>query len=454
MKVLVFVEHDIICRNFIMSGALSTLAQTATVKFIFPGSGKRMKLDPSRLNLGAPFETIVVDDVRQQTWRWILFADQLRPRGGDHERAIRRMRRATLGWKASLLLTAANLPVASGYFRRLIRKRLETHPNIGLSQLLDRERPDVVLHPSVLESVFMNDLVVECGSRSVPLVVAMNSWDNPSTKRAVVGKPDLLLVWGPQTHGHALRFMQQPESQIKVFGAAQFDVFLDPARVTREQYCRNLGVDPDDHLVLFAGSNAQTDEVATLEAIEQAKSDGRLERISVVYRPHPWGGGGKGGERLVGAKWRHIRVDPNMQAYIDGLANDRTKISLPDARDTHDLLTVVDTVVSPLSTILLEAMMHGKRPIAFTPTDAAGSALMANNLPMLHFKEFLELPQVGVAKSTSELVELLGTVLRSANAADPVEFRKAADWFVRPFASPWRSRIVDLLKDVVARGVR
>ena len=31
--------------------------------------------------------------------------------------------------------------------------------------------------------------------KKIPLIVIMNSWDNPSTKRAVIGKPDWLLVW-------------------------------------------------------------------------------------------------------------------------------------------------------------------------------------------------------------------------------------------------------------------
>jgi hypothetical protein len=452
VKVLVFLEHDIICRNFVMSGALSLLPRAFDVKFVFPDeSGKRMKLDPATLDLGAPFERLKVDNLRQQTWRWVLFSQQMRLRAGDHERAIRNVRRQTLGWKASLLLTLANFPVGSWIFQRVIDRRLAEHPNRDLGSLLDRERPDVVLHPSVLESVFMNDLVVECASRHIPFVVAMNSWDNPSTKRAVVGRPDLLLVWGPQTYQHARRFMDQPEDQLEQFAAAQFDVFLEPPRITREQYCRKLGLDPATRLVLFAGSNAQIDEIATLEAIDQAMSSGRLRNVSVIYRPHPWGGGGRGGHRLAGASWKNITIDPTMLAYIEELAENRGRISLPDARDTHDLISAVDVVISPLSTILLEAMIHGKLPVAFVPEDEAGSEMMANNLPMLHFEEFLELPDVHVARSTPDLLHLLQTSLQATDdRAIQQSLKATAQWFVKPFDRPWRERIVDRLAELVA----
>ncbi|MCC7250938.1 hypothetical protein [Hyphomicrobium sp.] len=452
MKVLVFLEHDIICRNFVMSGALAALPRAADVKYVFPDDGgKRMKLDPAALPLGAPFERLKIDSIRQQTWRWVLFADQLRLRPGEHERAIRNFRRQVLGWKAALLLTVAGLPVASSIFRRMVDRRLVEHPNREMDELLDRERPDVVLHPSVLESVFMNDLVAACKERKIPLVVAMNSWDNPSTKRAVVGKPDLLLVWGPQTYEHARRYMAQPEHQMEEFGAAQFDIFLDEPRVTREGYCREIGLDPAKRLVLFAGSNAQTDELSTLEAIDDAISSGRVRDVAVIYRPHPWGGGGRGGERLVAARWRNIVIDPAMREYIQGLTENRDRISLPDARDTHDLLSVVDTVISPLSTILLEAMLNGKTPVAFVPGDAVGSQPMLNNLPLRHFKEFLDLPSVRVARSVEELLQMLETALPSAKDRKNGEaLKQAAGWFVRAFDRPWRDRIVDRLAAIAA----
>ena len=55
MKVLVFLEHDIICRHFVMSGALRPLVEQAEVRFVFPDDGgKRVeRTDAAELGLDA-----------------------------------------------------------------------------------------------------------------------------------------------------------------------------------------------------------------------------------------------------------------------------------------------------------------------------------------------------------------------------------------------------------------
>src|SRR3954470_10633876 len=147
MKVLVFLEHDIICRHFVMSGALEPLARQANVRFVFPDDGgKRVKLDPAKLPLGAPFERLAIDAKRQQTWRWLLYVDQLKFCRGDHEAAIRKFRWKLLGWKSAGLLTLAGLPLGSTVFQRIVDQRLSSRPPRALAALLDREQPDVVLH--------------------------------------------------------------------------------------------------------------------------------------------------------------------------------------------------------------------------------------------------------------------------------------------------------------------
>jgi hypothetical protein len=451
MKVLVFLEHDIICRHFVMSGALNPLVQQADVRFVFPDDGgKRVKLNPANLLLGAPFEKLAIDAERQQTWRWMLYADQLKFRYGIHEAAIRRFRRRLLGWKAATLLTVAGLPLGAAVFQRIVDRRLALRPPRALAGLLDREQPDVVLHPSVLDSVFLNDLVIECRERAIPLVVAMNSWDNPSTKRAVVGAPDWLLVWGPQTRDHAVRFIRMDSHRVVPFGAAQFDVYRERPRIDREQFCAAHGLDPSRRIILFAGSNAKTDELVALQALDRAICDGRLGNISVVYRPHPWGAGGRDGARLANAKFDHVVIDRTMRAYLDNIAAGGQHMSLPDYRDTHDVLSAIDGVVSPMSTILLEAALHAKPAVAYTPAGVDGSEQLANAIPMLHFADFFKLSEVGRASTIDDLIEMTSQLADLKEGVTRGQhFQRAASHFVSPFDRAWKDRLVDFLRDDV-----
>lgn len=452
MKAFVFIDHDIIFRHFVMSGALSLLTASADTRFVFPDDdGKRMKLDPAAFALGAPSERLRISAKRQQVWRWLLYADQLRPRVGAHEAALRFVRWKTLGWKAALLLTLGSFWPGSEVLRAMVDKRLAAEPNTVLGALLDREKPDVVFHPTVLDGVFINDLIVQCHERGVPLVLAMNSWDNPSTKRAVVGKPDWLLAWGEQTCDHAVRFMALDPARVVPFGVAQFDVYAQPTRMDRAVFCAAHGIDPQRRIILFAGSNAQTDEFSALAAIDQAITEGRLANVSVVYRPHPWGGGGQGGARLANAQFRHIVIDRTMRDYLARLAQGEPGITLPDYRDTHDLLSAVDGVVSPLSTILLEAILHGKPVAAYTPTGDNEKGMLVNNLPLFHFSEFLSLPDMLQPRDTEGLIAAMNVL------ADPQEgpararrLEQAAKRWVKQFDRPWRERIVPFLQSVAA----
>ena len=46
----------------------------------------------------------------------------------------------------------------------------------------------------------------------------MNSWDNPSTKQAVIGHPDWLLVWGQQTYDHSIKYLNMEKNRVIQFG--------------------------------------------------------------------------------------------------------------------------------------------------------------------------------------------------------------------------------------------
>jgi CDP-glycerol glycerophosphotransferase (TagB/SpsB family) len=172
--------------------------------------------------------------------------------------------------------------------------------------------------------------------------------------------------------------------------------------------------------------------------------------VSFVYRPHPWGGGGRDGARLARAKFDHVVVDRNMRAYLDAIAAGNKHMSLPDYRDTHDLLSAIDGVISPMSTILLEAALHAKPVVAYTPAGADGSEHLANSLPMLHFADFLKLPEIGHASTADDLIKATSQMADAREGAKRgVEFQRAASHFVAPFERAWRDRLVDFLRDDV-----
>lgn len=442
-----FIEHDIVVRHFLHSNAFAALRQAHDVVFVFPEAGhRRVTTDVGALGLGSVVR-LPEAQARLSDWKQLMLTDMLRWRPGASFRALRRLRRLAVGWKATLLFGALSLPGIYQVYRGVALRRLRQRPNLPMEAFFDRERPDVVVHPSVLDGVFINDLVEACGRRRVPLVVVMNSWDNPSTKKAVLGVPDWLLVWGPQTKAHAVRFMGMAAARIVEFGAAQFDLYRLPPRIDRAEFCRRHDMDPAATLLLYAGSSKETDEFAHLQVLDDAIERGALGKTVVVYRPHPWGDGGRGGARIIDHAWRHVRIESTMRGYLEGVKVGRRGITIPDYRDTHDVLSAIDALVSPLSTIILEAALHGKPALCFLPDEETGHLKMA--LPLLHFEEFFRSTVFRTVRGNASLLDAVRQLL--GEAADPAaaaRYREATAFFVRTFEQPYAERLQGFIEGV------
>lgn len=454
MKVLIFIDADLVVRHFVLSGAFRDLATQHDVTFVFPGSGnERMgKVRPETLDLfGADYEELPVDAQRVRLWSELFTVDRLRLRPGRQFKAIRRIYRGAQSLKGRLLYQTLALPGLRQVFTWWQYRRLAANPNRAMEAMFERHRPDLVVHPTVLNGLFINDLVQLCGQRGIPHVQIMNSWDNPSSKQAIVGQPDLLLVWGEQTEQHAIDYMGMPKDRLLRFGAAQFEVYNEPPRVDRASFCRTHNIEPDQRILLYAGSSKETDEFGHLTAIEDMIERGDLPGTTVVYRPHPWGDGGRGGHRIIDHNWKHVRLERSMLGYLEQVKAGNAEKSLPDYRDTRDLLCNIDALVSPLSTIIVEAARLGRAVLCFLPEDEVEEALhLRIAMPSVHFDAMYAMPGVLVARSRDAMLRALPELLDNANNATMMQaLRQATHTVVEPFDEPWGKRFVRLAEDMV-----
>lgn len=451
MKILIFIEHDIIIRHFVHSGVFSELAARHDVKFVFPPRGhRRVQLDVTQQGLCAPHRYLEIDEDRLVLWRKQFLLNQLRWRRGTHFAALRYFRRQAIGLKATAILMPFTLPGLYQLAQRWLASRLAARPNLGMRALVEQERPDAIIHPSVLDGVYINDLTVAARDAKVPLIVIMNSWDNPSTKQAVAGHPDYMLVWGEQTRRHVVQFIGMPGDRVVRFGAAQFDVYRSPPRISREEFCDVHDIAPHARILLYAGSSKETNEFEHLVAIDQAITEGRLGDTVVVYRPHPWGNAGYGGERILGHPWKNVRLESSMRGYLQQISEGKKDASYPDYRQTHDLLSSVDAVVSPLSTILLEAAIHGKPVLCFLPSDEAEAVHFKLAAPMIHFEDLYATPEFLKARGRSELLPQLRSLLSLVGDAEFAgRLKQKCSYFVESFDLPYGERLVRFVEGTV-----
>lgn len=452
MKILIFIDHDIMVRHFLHSEVFCELMHEHNVVFVLPEPGnKRVRATEGEFMVpDSVLRRLPIDVKRQAIWQKLTVTDMLRYRPGTHHAAMRNFHRNAGGWKAAIVYSVLGLPGIHTLFRSVMRRLLKKNKNRAMGALLDTEEPDLIIHPSVLAGLFINDLVEISHERKIPLLVIMNSWDNPSTKRAMTGNPDWLLVWGPQTRTHAIQYMGMPPDRVVNFGAAQFDLYRKPPRISRMQFAERHDIPVGATILLYAGSSKDTDEFSHLQQLNDAVVRGELGNTVVVYRPHPWGGGGKDGHRIATAQWPHVRIEDTTRSYIKQVAQgNRSSITTPDYKDTHDLLCAIDALISPLSTIVIEGALHGKPVLCFLPDEADEKGHFKLVLPLTHFEDFFCNPDFRFAVGDVSLIPAAQALLASIGDTEYQEkLRSACENFVSSFDRPYGKRLVDFVAKV------
>jgi hypothetical protein len=451
VKILIFIEHDVIIRHFIHSNVFSDISKKHEVTYIFPEPGyKRVTIDVSKLNLSCPYKHLEVHQRRLSIWKRLFQVDLLRPRRDKLFKSLRKLHKEMIGPKAAIFYSILSLPIVYEIFRSYSFLKIKFLPNLKFNNLIEKEKPDLVIHPSVLEGAYINDLISITKEMNIPSMVIMNSWDNPCTKRSMVGAPDWLLVWGQQTWQHAIDYVGMKPRNIIKFGAAQFDVYRGKPRFDRRKFCEVHDIDQESKIILYAGSSKETDEFSHLVLIEEAIKRGELGNSVVVYRPYPWGRGGKDGHRILDNKWQYIRIESTMKKYLESIRIGDTSMTFPDYRDTHDTLSSIDVLVSPLSTIILEGALHGKPSLCFLPIEESEARHFQLVLPLKHFEDMFNMNEFPVAKGHDELITgIQDILLYSEDKQFLKDLKNACRHFVESHSQSFSKRFTALCESIV-----
>ena len=138
-----------------------------------------------------------------------------------------------------------------------------------------------------------------------------------------------------------------------------------------------------------------------------------------------------------------------MRSYLEDVRGGRKGIHLADYADTHDVLSSIDALVSPLSTILLEGALHGKPVLCFLPDEKEGSSLQMQ-ARHVHFDAMYQNPiflkAEGDAALIGKLVELVGL---AGDRSFVKSVQRASDFFVEPHAQPFGSRLCRYVEQAV-----
>ena len=448
LKIAIFIDHDIMIRHFIHSMVFSKLSKKHDVDFILPPVGhKRISLDPSLHVKNARILRIPIDSVRRSIWLRRKHVEVMRGGFNKYARDSRKTYRLVTPRKVEIFHAILALPFIFEIYKLWTDFRSKRNPNLYLKKLIKENKYDFLVNPGIPNGLFINDLLIESKQEQIPFIFIMNSWDNPLFGKLGPGTPDLFLAWGPQTVKFAQKYMSLPLEKVKDFGSAQFDIYRKKQKISKEKFLEINKVSNSKKIILYAGGSLGTNEYEHLKLLEKEIDKGTYGNSLILYRPHPWGGGGNKGDRIFEEKWKHVQIEDTMKQYLEGIKKKGYHLTFPDYSDTHLVLSYCDCVISPLSTILIEAAMHGKPVMCFIPLEDIEAKHFQTVHSLPHFREFQKEKHVIIAKSREELkfrVKFLFEHMEDKSFAKKMKIMSKK--YVSSFKTSYADRFLDLIE--------
>ena len=190
--------------------------------------------------------------------------------------------------------TLARVPPLRRGLRRAL-SAIERAVPIGPApeKAIDEFRPDVVVvTPYVWFSGPQGDWTRAAHASGVPVVAAVFSWDNLTSKGSTRARPDVMTVWNEAQRQEAALLHGVPADRVVITGAQVWDLWFEwrPSR-DRSAFLKEVGLDPDRPLILYLESSGYVGGEGSFArewlAVLADHDDERLRESAVLVRPHP-----------------------------------------------------------------------------------------------------------------------------------------------------------------------
>ncbi len=456
MKGIVFVYGSEIVLRFVSTGAFRMLEAEHQITYVVLRSstpGKDGGVDASLLSGQNRVEWVPFYPDRFERWIELFDISCLRYRDRSTSFQVRCEEHFGHSPARTARLEPYARPETYEAHRRAAEADMGLHPD--LLALTLRERPDFFVLPSALLDYFTDDVLQIADALRVPTLMLVAGWDNLSSKGLLHHQPTAMGVWGEQSRRHAQEVQGTPPGTVHLIGAPQYEDFRPDPTADRAAVRQSLGVPPDRPLALFAGTLRLFDETALLRELDLAIEEERIPAMHVLYRPHPWRVSRASEADFFAHEWRHITMDCEMAgAYRAAKGGDA--VATPDnfLFRMHHLVQIyraADLVVSPMSTILLEALLFGLPTMAVAFGDGKHSWSADKVSRMYHFKELYDVPGVVVCRDRSEFFPSLQKLL--GHGGDPVfsrQLRESTGQFVYRDGRSYAERVAELARVMLA----
>lgn len=222
---------------------------------------------------------------------------------------------------------------------------------------------ECVLTPGMGNFNFWNEgsFALEAQRMGIPVFAAITNYDNIVNMGYRGFTPDCLGVWSKQMADEVHRLHGYPVKKLEVIGAVQYDRFLYPLEMSREDFLRSIYLDPTKKTIFFAGGVNINHYFEIYRLFIDEKKRVWNGDFNFVVRPQPHA------KLLDSPGWRIMeRLFTEAGVYVSNpgsvdASGDRTRelnldLGLDEGPDELNyLLRYSDVLVNNFSTMGLEA---------------------------------------------------------------------------------------------------
>ena len=371
-----------------------------------------------------------------------------------------RLSRANDALRYLALESVASQYLDPGTYQRFVETTLaDLQPLDSVVEILRGSRPLFAIIPSSLLDIFCNEVLWACEIEKVPCLVLQSGWDNLSSKGVIHHQPTFLGAWGPQSRRHAAAIQAVPEHLSKSLGAPHYEMLRAVPQDACVQFRRSLGIKADETLLLLGGSFRQFDESETLQRLDEAIDRGQLGNAKILYRPHPWRADRQAEDNFFDLPWRHVVFDPDMESRY--LRAKQEPGYLKRSNPMYDmeylglLLSSVDAVVSPMSTLLIEAMLLNKPTMAIAFGDGKHAYNPSLTAKMTHFQELADGSSILWCVNSDRFIDQTRLLLNMVGQTDFLAaYRRVLSEIVQTGPGSYADRLAEFCTTTVAPAAR
>lgn len=338
-----------------------------------------------------------------------------------------------------------NRIVARTFFIKIARL-LDYHlvRNNNFKEIFNKYQPDVVFLAHLFGDTEIA-ILREAKKRNIKSVGFINSWDKLTSRCILRILPDWLIVPNEITKKEAIKYHDVKNETIFISGPPQFDLYKKILFTPREEFCKNLNIDPLKKIILFC-------------PIGRTFSAADWNIVEILNRLFESGHLGSGVHVIV-------RFPPNDTVEIrDNINKGRFSFVVPGVRfssergvdwdmNFNDLQSLADNIyhsslaICFFSTMSIDASILNKPVINIDFSAIKSDSFYKTPRPfsgMSHYKNILQYGGIQLVKNELELSEIINSYLENPEK-DSIGRKKIAEEQVWKLDGMAGERIADFI---------